>query len=223
MKVNHDATKAKIISIKYNMEELASAAKKYRNDAQEILQNGRMSQSFQNERIAELRADYYAKHESLKGIILEKLNDVQTLEIDTERICELDVPEFANTIAAINAAQGKLHPDVMEGIKLNFAGQYQALQTIAAAFDRYEVNLEKHGYGEYLSSAAVILPDIIDYADNMEQDKTVVLVSLSTLFKKIIRFGETRGIHFTDNEKAFDALDDDARDIMARQAMGLPV
>ena len=138
-----------------------------------------------------------------------------------EKILEFDTPEFSNTLAAINAAQGNLPADVINGIKLNFAGQYQALITIKSAFDRYGIDLAPYGYEEYITSAGFAIQPLISAAKNIEQDEVSTVLSLKNLFDDILKFGKVRGIEFTPAEETFGEYDEEDRELIARRAMGL--
>ncbi len=220
MKVNHEQTKNIILSIVEMLKTQAQVAKKYKADLDTVTADEMISQKLKNDRIAELRNNYIAKHSELKDKVEEKLNAIISIELENEKILELDVPEFSNTLAAINAAKGHLPSEVIDSIKLNFAGQYQALLAIAAAFKNYGVELSKYGYSEYTASVKAAINPLIIQAQNIEQSETSTFISLRKLFKDVIRFGEVRGIKFSDSDKTF-PFDDEIRTLISKQAMGL--
>lgn len=222
MKVNHEQTKNKIFDIAGLLREQARYAKAYRQNTQKLLDDKTLAEDYKNNEIAKLRTAYIAKYNDTKTKVVEKLNEIIPLELENEAILEFDIPEFANTMSAINSAQGKLPAEVMESIKLNFAGHYQVLNSIKAAFERYEIDLTPYGYEKYTTRAEFAIRDLITSAENIEQDEVSTIVSLNQLFNAIIHFGEVRGIEFTENAKTFgDGVDDEVRDILARRAMGL--
>ena len=223
MKVNHEQTKNKIFDIAGLLREQARYAKTYRQSTQKLLDDETLAQDYKNNEIAKLRQAYIAKYNDTKTKIVDLLNEIATLELENEAVTEFDIPEFANTISVINSAQGKLPADVIHGIKYNFAGHYQVLNSIKAAFERYEIDLAPYGYEEYTTSAGFAINKLITSAENIEQDEVSTVVSLLQLFKDIIHFGEVRGIEFTENAKTFgDGVDDEeTKEIIARRAMGL--
>lgn len=220
MRVNHEQTKRLILNIVDMLRNQAQTAKKFKGDSDVLIADNRMSQEFKNERIEELRNNYNAKYNEIKEKVEEKLNAIIPIELENEKILEFDVPEFANTLAVINAAQGKLPSDIIEGIKLNFAGQYQALLAIKATFERYEVDLSAWNFEEYTTSAGFAIQSLITQASNIEQSEVSTFISLQKLFRAVIRFGEVRGIKFSASEKTF-ASNDETSEALARQAMGL--
>lgn len=223
MKVNHEQTKTKIFDIATLLREQARYAKNYKQEQIKITSDDTYAQEYKNSKIDELRKLYNAKHTETKTKIVEKLNEIREIELEQEKILDLDIPEFANTIAAISAANGKLPSDIITGIKLKFAGHYQALMAIKAIFDRCEIDLAPFGYEEYITSASFVIDALVNEAENMEQEEVASIVSLQQLFNNIIHFGEVRGIKFSDGDKTFgDGVDDEVREILARRAMGLP-
>lgn len=222
MKVNHEQTKNKIFDIAGLLREQARYAKNYKQEQIKITSDEMLAQKYKNDRLAELMAAYIAKHKETKEKVVALLNDITPIELEQEAILEFDVPEFQNTLAAINAAQGRLPADVMTGIKLNFAGQYQALLSIKAAFERYEIDLAPYGYEEYTTSAGFAIQPLIHAAENIEQEETSTIIDLQELFKKVIHFGEVRGIKFSEEAKTFgDGVDDEVRELLALKVMGL--
>lgn len=221
MKVNHEQTKNKILDICKVLRTQAAYAKRFRQESLNVTTDEMLAQKYKNDRLAELREAYNAKYNETKTRIVEILGQIAEIEHEQEKILEFDVPEFSNTIAAINAAQGKLPADVITNIKLNFAGQYQILMTIKAAFERYEIDLVPYGYEEYTTSAGFVLPGLIHKAENIEQDEISTLLSLKNLFDDVLKFGKVRGITFTPTEETFNEFDEEDRELLARRAMGL--
>ena len=225
MKINHDVTKTQIIGITELLRKQAENATTYRAAKVAVGADEMMSQKYQQDKITALRESYIAHLNDTKAQIIEKLNAILDDELIQESVLECDVPEFANTLAAINAANGVLPIEVMNSIKHNFAGQYQVLLAIRAAFERYEIDLEKCEYTDmYFSSAAMVLPGLINQAETLEQSEVATFASLKQLFRNVIHFGETRGISFTDFEKDFgEGNNEEADEVIARMAMGLPI
>ena len=221
--INHDITKNKIFDIAGLLREQARYAKDCKKKQLELIDDETLAQEYKNSRIAELRETYLARYEDTKEKVNEKLNEILEVELEQEKILNYDIPGFTNTIAAINAAKGKLPPEVMEGIKLNFAGNYLVMQSIKAAFESYEVDLSKYDYEDYMTSASAAIEPIMQAANNIERDEVSTVVSLYDIFKSLIHFGEVRGIEFTENAKIFgDGLDGEIEEIYARRVMGLP-
>ena len=189
MKINHEQTKHLIIGITELLRNQAQTAKRFRTESEAILSDGRMSQENINNSIAELRNSYIAKYNETKEKVEEKLNAILPTELENEKILELDVPEFNNTLAAINSAQGELPSEVIEAIKLNFAGQYQALISIKATFERYGKDLSPWNYEEYITSAGFAIQPLLTAAQSIEQSEVSTFVSLQKLFNAVIHFG----------------------------------
>lgn len=108
----------------------------------------------------------------------------------------------------------------MDGIKKKFAGYHQAMLSIVAVFNRYGIDLKPYNYEEYTTSVAIAIRPLLDAAGNLEREETSSFISLMNLHNDVIRFGEVRGIIFSDEEKTF-VIDDDMREFLARQSMGL--
>ena len=125
-------------------------------------------------------------------------------------------------MAAINASEGKLPYEVIDNIKFNFAGQYQALNTIVAALKRYGVDLSGYGYENYLKSASNYVSELQIKVENIELSKDATLFSLRDLFDEIIIFAETRGIKLNADDALFGELsEEEKQDFLTRRAMGL--
>lgn len=221
MKVNHEQTRGKIIEITELLKVQAVTAQNFKENSNRVLADESLSQKYQNDRIAELRENYIAKHKETKEKVIAILEEIAPLELENEKILEYDIPEFANTMSAINSTQGKLPADVMESIKLNFAGHYQVLLSIKAAFEHYEIDLTPYKYEEYVTSAASVINDMIKMAENLELSESSSFIALKQLHAKVIRFGEVRGIKFSEEERTFGSVSEAVSDALARQAMGL--
>lgn len=222
MKVNHDKTKNLIFDIAGILREQARYAKNYRKSIADISADTTYSQDYKSNAIAQLRTKYDEKYHDTKEKVVAKLDEIVLVELENESVLEFDIPEFSNTVAAINATQGKLPAEVMESIKLNFAGHYQVLSAIKAAFDNYDIDLAHYKYEEYTTSAAFAIETLKNAAENIEYSETATIISLHQLFKDVIHFGEVRGIEFSDDAKTFgEGVDDEVRDALARRAMGL--
>lgn len=222
MKVNHEQTKKLIIDITDIIRAQAQVAKSFRIDRNKWDNEKTYSQEYRNDLISKLREDYNTKYNETKEAIAAKLEEILKIELENEKILELDVPEFANTLAAINSVRGKLPETVINTIKINFAGQYQALLAIAAAFENYDVDLSEYGYAEYLKSVSFAIEPLFLQAKDIEQSEVSTFVSLHKLLKDVIKFGEVRGVTFSEDTKKFgDGLDEEAKEIIARKAMGL--
>ena len=222
MKINHEITRKNIIEITGLLRTQATVATNYRNTKTAIENDENMSQKYQQESLAQQRENYIAKLCETKEKIKERLEIILEDELKQETILEYDVPEFSNTLAVIDATQGQLPDEVIKNIKYNFAGQYQVLLSINAAFGKYGIELSKYGYDEYLRSASAVIQELIHEAKNIEQSEVSTFVSLRNLFSDIIKFGEVRGIKFSESEKDFrEGHNEEADDIFAKQVMGL--
>lgn len=221
MKVNHEQTKNKILDICRVLRDQANYAKAFRQESKKVIDDEMLAQKYKNDKLAQLREAYNAKYNETKDKVVKMLGEIAEIELEQEKILELDVPEFSNTLATINAAQGKLPADVIEGIKLNFAGQYQALLAIKAAFERYEIDLKHYGYDEYTTSVAFAIKPLENAAANIEQDEVSTVLSLKRLFDDVLKFGKIRGVTFTPDQETFGEFDEEEENLLARRAMGL--
>ena len=221
MKVNHEQTKTKIIAICEALREQANNAKAFREESAKVLEDKTFTQEYKEKMLSNLRDGYNANYNTTKTKVVEILGEIEEIELEQEKIFELDIPEFSNTLAAIDAAQGNLPADVINSIKLNFAGYMQALNVIKSAFGRYGVDLEPYGFNEYATSAGFAIEVLKRTTENIEQEEVATVLSLKNLYNDIIAFGKTRGIEFDAEQESFGDIDEDAQDIIARRAMGL--
>lgn len=222
MYVNNEQTKNKILDIAGELRKLAHSAKDFRKRTVAILQDETMSEPYKNSKIEDMRTAFTATYDEKREKIVDLLNDIIPLVEENEKKYNLDIPDFANTMSIITASQGNLPIETIESIKLNYAGHYQALLAIRAAFERYEVDLSKYGYDEYTQKGEFAISNLITAAVNIEREETTISLDLVKLFKAVIRFGEVRGIEFSEEAKTFgDGFDDEAEEILARRVMGL--
>lgn len=222
MKINHEKTHNEILAITELIKKQAVSAKEYKNQKNILESDETMAQKYKNDRLAELRVIYINGINETKALIKERLITVADLETANEQILETDVPEFANTLAAINSAKGNLPGNVIENIKLNFAGQVQLLEIIEKTFDNYGIDMSRYNFSEYTKPSQLVIADLSVKVENIEQSEAAIFLSLTNIYKAIIHFGEVRGIVFSDSEKTFsNGVDDEIREELARQAMGL--
>lgn len=222
MKVNHETTKSRILDILGILREQARYAKIYKQECKKVLDDDMLAEKYKTDKVESLRVAYITKHNENKAKVVALLNEIATIETGQEKILDFDIPEFANTVAVINTAKGKLPADVMEGIKLNFAGYYQVLLSIQAVFEQFDIDLTPYNYHEYTTSAGVAVLPLIHAAENIEQEETSTIVSLHKLFKDVIHFGEVRGIEFSGPAKTFgEGIDEEVQETLTRRAMGL--
>lgn len=225
MKVNHDATKSIIYDIAGLLREQARRAMAYEKETQEIAQNPAYAESYKTKEIEKKRVAYIATHNDTQTQVAELIERMAEEEKKQEEILELDIPEYANTVASIQAAKGDLPAIAIDAIKKNFAGHYQALLIIKKLFSiyNYGIDLRVHGYEEYTQSAEHATMPLIKAAQNLELSGSAAPFSMYKLFRDVIRFGEVRGIKFSENEKAFvDGIEEDnLKEMQTRKAMGL--
>lgn len=220
MKINHDKTKGYILSICDLLKCQTKAAKEFKAEKEKVLTDNMLSEEYKNNCVAALRENYIAKYKETKVAIVKKLEAIILAEKENESILEYDVPEFSNTLAAINSAKGNLPSNVIESIKLNFAGQYQALLTIQAAFERYGVNLKDYKFNIYTTVAETAVNALIIQAENIELSEMSAFISLKKLYDNVISFGEIRGIVFTDEQKEY-PFSDEVRTEILKKSMRL--
>lgn len=205
MKVNHEETRSRILQILDIIKEHGNTTDKYKKDLLEVNQDRVYSQEVKNERINNLEVTYRNAFENIKVQLLPLIDEVEELENQNEKITEYDVPEFAATVAAINAARAKLPRDVITGIIENFSGQYKALQTIHAIFKSYEPDSEIPSvtdklFSDYISVTNGILKLRKCY-EKLEQSKDTSFLTLNNLFNETVHFAETHSIKLEDYQK----------------------
>lgn len=222
MKITHEKTKALVLDALELIKEQAKVAKTFKTALAEVETNQDYSELYKKEQIEKLRTGYIAKYNEAKEKISEKLNAILDAEVEQENILEFDVPEFSNTLAAINASEGKLPYEVIDNIKINFAGQYQALNTIVSALKRYGIDLSGYGYENYLKSASNYVSELQIKVENIELSKDATLFSLRDVFDEFVTFAETRGIKLSSDATLFIELsEEEKQDFLTRRAMGL--
>lgn len=216
--------KAKILEVSDILRNQAEYADNYKKQQIEIQSNKTYSQEYQNERIAELRSLYIEKYNETKTKVIEKLNAVINTEKENEAVFDCGSSEYANTINMITSSSDKLSPEVINAIKLKFAGQYLVLNSIRSVFKHcgVDVDAKPYCYSEFTKKAEEELAEVIILTENAEQEETTAMISLRNIFRKLIRFGEVRGITFSEEERTFsyDMLDEE-EEIRARKSMGL--
>lgn len=221
-KINHKPAQDIICKIILRIKEQIKAAETYRQQKTTIETDTRMSREYQETRLKDLMQTYLAGLNETRGFIIENLESIAELEEGNEKILDFDVPEFSETLAAINAAKGKLPEEVIFGIRDKFNGNYQVLLTIVSAFENWGIDLAKYKYNDYITPAAVIIVKLIADAENIETSEVSSFISLRELLHNIVHFGECRGMIFSDEFKTLDSeLETVAKELLARQAMGL--
>lgn len=223
MKVNHENTKKKILEITSILKNQANSAKTFKKNKALILQDEARSEKYKTDAVAELAKGYYSLLEDTKKKLIEHLEEIIPLELENEAILQFDIPEYLNTVTTITSAKKELSADVINTIKLNFAGHYQVLNSIASILKSNDISPEQYGYSEYTRSVTDVIPGLISMAENLEQEENNAIISLHNFFKAIIRFGEVRGVAFSESEKNFgEGIDDEAKETLIRRSMGLP-
>ena len=140
-KINHKPAQDIICKIILRIKEQIKAAETYRQQKTTIEADTRMSREYQETRLKDLMQTYLAGLNETRSFIIENLESVAEFEEVNEKILDFDVPEFSETLAAINAAKGKLPAEVIFGIRDKFNGNYQVLLTIASVFENYGLDL----------------------------------------------------------------------------------
>ena len=221
-KINHKPAQDIICKIILRIKEQIKAAETYRQQKTTIEADTRMSREYQETRLKDLMQTYLAGLNETRSFIIENLESVAEFEEVNEKILDFDVPEFSETLAAINAAKGKLPAEVIFGIRDKFNGNYQVLLTIASVFENYGLDLTKYKFNDYITPAAEIIVKLIADAENIETSEVSSFISLRELLHNIVYFGECRGMVFGDDFKMLDSeLEDVGKELAARQAMGL--
>lgn len=223
-KINHKPAQDIICDIILRIKKQVETTETYRQKKISIEADARMSREYQEKSIQELMQTYLAALNETRAFIIEKLEKVAELEGENEKILDFDVPEFSETLAAINATKGKLPEDVIFGIRDKFNGNYQVLLTITSALENYGIDLKKYQFGDYIATAAEKLVKLIKDAENIETSEASSFISLRELLHNVVHFGECRGMIFSDDFKMLNSeLETVAKDLLARQAMGLPI
>lgn len=222
MKVNHESTKTVLLQIIDELRAQADRATKYNAESHEITENQQISITYKQNLIDDMRVKYLASLEESRSAMRALIERLLAYESDQDKIIEYDVPEYANTIATIKATKGQLPADVIKLIKYNFAGQYNNLVSIATLFKMYGIDVLEYGYKEYVRDAVDALTEIDIMIENMETSAESVHIDLRNIMRKVVTFGEVRGLTFADEEKSLGAFNDEiAEDLLVDKVMGL--
>lgn len=216
MKINHEQTKIKLLEITELIKKQYDALNVFNTSKKETLGNEMWAEKAKTDKINELWDTYMNGLSETKTAILERLETIRELEKVNEQILELDVPEFANTLAVCKS--GLLPLDCLENVLKQFAGQRQILlilqrcfsdETYASEFNKYTVDID------------TVINKLIIVVDNLEQSPDSAAISLQTLFDDVISFGECHGVSFSEYEKTSGISTDDEKEQQLRKAMGL--
>lgn len=222
--INHDTTKARIIAIGNVLRAQAVYARDYKKQCVNITVDDMMTQKYKDEKLKTLRESYDAKHNETKVEIVKLLNEIAEIEAENEAVYSVDGFVLNNTLALIQTTKGDLPEEVVDGMVKTFNGNYLAARAIRAAFEAFGAEETALKFKDCTTTAYITIDALLKKAENLEYSADTTVISLRNLLNDAVRFGETRGIVFSDAEKKLgDGLDETAIEYMARREMGLPV
>lgn len=197
MKINHEQTKIKLLEITELIKKQNDALNVFNTSKKETLSNEMWAEKAKTDKVNELWNTYMNGLSETKTTILERLETIRELEKANEQILELDVPEFANTLAVCKS--GLLPFDCLENVLKQFAGQRQILlilqrcfsdETYASEFDKYTVDIDS------------AVESLIFSVRTLEQSNPYnAAINLQQMFDDIISFGECHGVKFSESER----------------------
>lgn len=228
-KINHKPAQDIICDIIERIKKQVETALKFKAQKVNYETDTRLAEEFRNTKIAEINSAYLAELQDTRAFIAEKLEAVADLETETENILDFDVPEFSETLTAVNTAKGKLPEAVIYGIRDKFKGNYQVMATIKAALEGFGIDLKPYKFNDYTEPAKESIARLIINAKNIETSEDTSFISLEELLNDVVYFGRCRGMVFSDDfaslptniSGAVAKIKDDVQTQMARQAMGL--
>ncbi len=227
--INHKPAQDIICDIILRIQKQVETALKFKEQKVNYETDTRLAEEFRNTKIAEINSAYLAELQGTRAFIAEKLETVADLEAETENILDFDVPEFSETLAAVNTAKGKLPEAVIYGIRDKFKGNFQVMATIKAALEGFGIDLTPYKFNDYTEPAKESIARLLINAQNIETSEDTSFISLEGLLNDVVYFGRCRGMIFSDNfvSLATDAANglakvkDAVQTQIAREAMGL--
>lgn len=228
-KINHKSAQDAIADIVARIKKQIEAALSYKEQKVKYETDSRLAQEFRNAKIAEINSAYLVELQKTREFIVEKLEKVAELEKENENILDFDVPEFSETMAAINATKGKLPEAVIFGIRDKFKGNYQVMVTIRAALESFGIDLKPYKFDDYADTAQNRIAALIINAKNIETSEDTSFISLEELLNDVVYFGRCSGMDFSndfislksDVAESFEKVKDAVKTQIAREAMGL--
>ena len=228
-KINHKPAQDIICDIILRIKKQVENALNYKKQKVTLETDERLNTEYREGQIKAINEKYLAELQETRAFIAEKLGAVAEIEKENESILDFDVPEFSETMAAVNAAKGKLPEAVIYGIRDKFKGNYQVMATIKAALEGFEIDLKPYKFNDYTAPAEECISQMIINAGNIETSADTSFISLGELLDEIVYFAECRGMVFGDDFKTFDPetagavaeVKDAIQTQTARQAMGL--
>ena len=228
-KINHKPAQDIICDIIERIKKQVETALKFKAQKVNYQTDTRLAEEFRSTKIAEINSAYLAELQGTRAFIAEKLEAVAELEAETENILDFDVPEFTETLTAVNTAKGKLPEAVIYGIRDKFKGNYQVMATIKAALEGFGIDLKPYKFNDYTEPAKECIARLIINAQNIETSEDTSFINLEELLNDVVYFGRCRGMVFSDDFASLPAnisgevakIKDDVQTQMAREAMGL--
>ena len=229
-KINHKPAQDIICDIILRIKKQVENALNYKKQKVTLETDERLNTEYREGQIKAINEKYLAELQDTRAFIAEKLEAVADLEAETENILDFDVPEFSETLTAVNTAKGKLPEAVIYGIRDKFKGNYQVMATIKAALEGFGIDLKPYKFNDYTEPAKESFARLIINAKNIETSEDTSFISLEELLNDVVYFGRCRGMVFSDDfaslpthiSDAVDKIKDDVQTQIARQAMGLP-
>ena len=221
MAIYHEKTKAKILEIQKVLQDMRHFASVAIDNMSNIAKDETRSQQYKTEQTEKFRLAWLEKHSELRGMLQKKTEELIPMEEEYEGIFDFESPAFANTLKLIETTKGNLSRHMIDSIRENFSGDHYALTAISEAL-KAQGNDRDYRIDEYAAPAEEKIIALVKEAKNMEAEPSGAIVKSVEFYSHLVRFGETRGIKFSDTERIVGGnVSDVAEDYMVRRVMGI--
>lgn len=225
MLINHDKTKDKIRDICKALKTQAAEVDRYKTEYLKVIDDKTYTQEAKNNKLEQMRLYYIGKLSDTKQAINEYLEAIRTEETENEKILQLDVPEYTNTLSAFAALPGGFVPEeTLELTLKKFAGQRQLLLTLIQPLTYEKGSDMDKLIRKYTQSIDEALYPLIEQTKNLELSPDSSHFSLYNLYKAVLEFGELHNVIFSDEDEIKEIGfigEEEYKEGLTRFAMGL--
>ncbi|MBR2499793.1 MAG: hypothetical protein IKB60_01800 [Clostridia bacterium] len=224
MIINHNTTKTIIEAIAELIGKQVDNVAAYKKVKSDLASDKMYTEDYKAKKLEESWQIYLKQLEETKAAIAEKLEKIQSLESENEKIIELDDAELAGALTLVETTKGKLSEGAMLGIAKTLAGKYLALDTVAKAIENYGGEISKE-FAKYSIKAEDTIFVLSKETENLEQSPDTAELALKKLLDNVLEYGEKLGLSFggvvEDISKKLEGPSEDAKEKQLRKAMGL--
>lgn len=224
MKQNYTRVKNAILNITDDLKNFIGWIQHAEELNENISKNEDISEKKKSKEKARVDDDLKRWHNQLIESITENLEVIEESEkrehskLEYDGALDLESKELTNALNIINSAKGKLPREVVESIKKTFAGDKTAMLAFKAILEEYGVNTDYWEFDEYLADTEEPLEKLYKQAKDLVPESSAYLMQIRKLFNDIIRYGETIGIKFEEDERTF-PFDDEVNQIAFAQGV----